>query len=73
MATSFSCKVISGRKMNVTYEPQIGCGELDVKLLALSYCDGGEIKRNRNTRGPSDTESAYRAALHHYFTHLTDE
>lgn len=74
MATTFVAKVVSGRKMNITYEPVIGCGELDIKVLALSYTDGSElIKRDKNSRGPSDSESAYRAALHHYFTHLTDD
>ena len=74
MATTFIAKVVSGRKMNVTYEVNIACGELDVKVVALSYTDGAElIKRDAKSRGPSDIESAARAALHHYFTHLTDD
>ena len=74
MPTTFICKVVSGRKMNVTYDIHIACGELDIKVLALSYCDGSElVKRDKNSRGPSDSESAYRAALHHYCIRLTDD
>jgi len=71
---TFIAKVVSGRKMNVTYDVHIACGELDIKVVDLSYCDGSElIKRTSSSRGPSDVDSAYKAALHHYFTHLTDD
>jgi hypothetical protein len=74
MATTFTGTVVSGRKMDISYVVIVGCGELDIKVTALSYTDGSEmIKRDRASRGPSDTESAYRAALHHYFTNLTDD